>query len=476
MSGRSLLHTFILDVGKTNLKSCVVNDRGEIVWKTQVRNPPAIRGDFLAIDVDAIHQFLLTSLQSAAGRFPVGAINISTHGACAVLLDPNGDLLFPVMDYEFDDFGAHSVEYNSARPDFSLTYSPKLGGGLNLGRQLWWLRAMFPERYANLDCLLMLPQFLVWTLTEVAVSEVTSLGCHTDLWEPTSHRLSGMALLLDVDRKMPECVPLTEPVAVVRPDLAARLGLPNSCWVYSGVHDSNAGLARYLNCGLDTPFSVISSGTWMITMAVGGEVNQLQESKDMLCNVSVLGQPVPCARFMGGREFEDICACRKVPTKGEVTVGQVQVIVDTDVFALPPFRAGSGPFGSRKQNPKIIGHPQHPRALATLYLALMLDYELTLLGSEGPILVGSLYQRNPVLCRLLAALRPQQMVLASPQEASTVMGAWQLTHWSHAKTFGELRLEAVPAETVGSLETYRDRWHCLAATTEAGESPEANRV
>ena len=38
-------------------------------------------------------------------------------------------------------------------------------------------------------------------------------------------------------------------------------------------------------------------------MAAGGALDRLDAGRDMLANVDALGDPVPCARFMGGREF-----------------------------------------------------------------------------------------------------------------------------------------------------------------------------
>ena len=51
------------------------------------------------------------------------------------------------------------------------------------------------------------------------------------------------------------------------------------------------------------PFSVVSTGTWVIAMAVGGAAVELDPARDTLVNVNALGDPVPSARFMGGREF-----------------------------------------------------------------------------------------------------------------------------------------------------------------------------
>nr|WP_199178698.1 hypothetical protein [Acidimangrovimonas sediminis] len=84
-------------------------------------------------------------------------------------------------------------------------------------------------------------------------------------------------------------------------------GTPVNC----GIHDSNASLLPYLK-GHEAPFAVVSTGTWVIAMAIGGRMSRnignLDEARDTLVNVNALGAPVPSARFMGGREYEALGA------------------------------------------------------------------------------------------------------------------------------------------------------------------------
>src|SRR5690606_24546838 len=83
-------------------------------------------------------------------------------------------------------------EYAAIRPPFGETLSPRLPNGLNLGAQLFWQGQRFPEQFAQITHILTYPQYWAWRLTGIAASEVTSLGCHTDLWVPERGQFSSL--------------------------------------------------------------------------------------------------------------------------------------------------------------------------------------------------------------------------------------------------------------------------------------------
>ncbi|WP_116364091.1 FGGY-family carbohydrate kinase [Parahaliea mediterranea] len=456
--------TFILDIGKTNIKALVLDDAGDTCWSVQRANAVADSGPYPHFDVEAIWQWLLQALGQAAARYRLDAINISTHGACAVLLDASGELALPVMDYECPLPEAVSPEYNRVRPPFAQSLSPALPAGLNLGRQLWWQRAYFPEAFARVRTLLCYPQYWVWRLCGVAVSERTSLGCHTDLWLPLADTYSPLLQALGLKDACPPQVDACAAVGAVSCAVAQATGLPSSCQVFAGVHDSNASYARYLACAaqLGGPFSVVSTGTWFITMSHGGDCQHLNEACDTLANVDVNGRPLACARFMGGREFEAICERAGDEAARPLTQAALQATLDSGAMALPAFAAG-GPFNGSSGCIKVPeGSTRHGAALATLYLALMIDYELDLLGARGPIAFGSLSQRNPLLCGVLAALRPDSPVLLAGDGASTARGAWCLTRWHRPLPNAMGRFTRAAPLALSGLADYRRQWRsCL---------------
>lgn len=433
------MHTFIFDIGKTNLKATVLNTLGDVVWQNSVVNNSSEEGDYLSIASETQWQWLQQQLQQAYSDVGFGRINISTHGACAALVDEHGELVLPVMDYESPLPEQMAETYNALRPPFTETFSPKLGLGLNLGAQLHWLKHQYPEAYRRTTHLLMYPQYFAYLLTGIACHEITSLGCHTDLWNTRDNCYSSLVEALDLNHKCPPMHPAHAPLGKVSGNLAKRLGLDPTIDVFPGVHDSNAGLARYLYCSLPSPLTVISSGTWIISMAVGHPVSDLQAPRDMLANIDVNGTPTACARFMGGREFQRITTA--LPMRSDDMARSIAELILRGIYIAPGVEADSGPITQGSGSVMVINSDGRQYsldeakdhlagdALATLYLASMLHLELKLLNARGPIVFGSIAQKNPWLVKLVAQLRPDQPVMVSSGDASTVTGAWCLTRW-----------------------------------------------
>ncbi|MCU4674149.1 FGGY family carbohydrate kinase [Catenovulum sp. 2E275] len=454
------MYTFIFDIGKTNIKGNVLNDQGETVWSESALNQSIQGPDYTYIDVENVETWLLSCLKKAADQFDINAINITTHGACAVLLDSSGKLALPVMDYECEVVESCNQAYNQIRPDFNQTLSPNLSAGLNLGRQLFWLKQHFAEQFSQVQAVLMYPQYWVWRLTGKLVNEVTSLGCHTDLWQPEIADYSSLVDTLNIRHALPALVNADEVVGKVTPQVANQTGLNTNCQVYAGIHDSNSSFSRYLGQNNGKPFTVVSTGTWVISMAMGADIHALKEEKDMLANVCVLNQPIACARFMGGREFSQICEQTGAKTSDPISAEDLQTIVNDKIFALPAFSAGSGPFVGKQS--KITAQPHNGNALATLYLALMIDHELTLLNAKGDIIFGSTSKKNPLMCRLIAQLRPEQNVVLSGDSASTVKGAWVMTKWQQWQDQPQTNIEIAEPAGIENLEDYKALWLAAA--------------
>jgi L-fuculokinase len=150
---------------------------------------------------------------------------------------------------------------------------------------------------------------------------------------------------------------------------------------------------------------VVSSGTWVIVMAHGANLSRLREFDDMLANVDALGHPVPTARFMGGREYEEILGSHDgpvVPTRDALAS-----ILRHRAFALPPARAASERPGFAGRLIRAEGlKGAELAALATAYLALRTDRRLSDLGATGDILVDGPLGTNRLYVELLANLRP----------------------------------------------------------------------
>ena len=189
------------------------------------------------------------------------------------------------------------------RPPFSETLSPRLPGGLNLGAQIFWQERRFPDAFAAATCYVNYPQYWAWRLSGVAATEMCSMGAHSDLWNPrtlTWSSMVGAARLGGEDGAASlRLRPLGRSGRRWRDGSASNAATPVLC----GIHDSSASLLPHLK-ERQPPFTVVSTGTWVILFAVGGDIENLDPERDTLANVSAFGDPVPVGRFMGGREFD----------------------------------------------------------------------------------------------------------------------------------------------------------------------------
>jgi sugar (pentulose or hexulose) kinase len=444
--------TAVFDIGKTNVKLTLVDDRGQELAVRRRPNAARRDGPYPHHDVAAIEAWLLENLTQLSRHWQIDAIVPVAHGATAALIDGE-TLVLPVADYE-SDFGLPA--YDKLRAPFDQTFSPQLDLGLNLGRQLYWQQQHFPEEFGRARHLLLYPQYWAWRLCGVMAAEVSSLGCHTDLWQPGTASYSTLVDQCGWSHLMPPRRHAWDTLGPIRPALAAATGLPGECRIVCGVHDSNASLLRHLKPGPELPRIVLSTGTWVIAAALDGALEPLQEPLDMLANVNVVGTPVACMRFMGGREFSQLAGT----TDTHCTQADLQALVDAHVMAQPNFSQCGGPFASRQG--RIIGQLPagtiNAYALATLYCALMTDYCLDQLAAPGGIVVEGSFTANPHFAPLLAALT-QRRVSCSQDSSGTTVGGWLLGQWTDATACGRLSapLPAQPMSLRG-LAHYRQAW------------------
>jgi len=443
----------VLDIGKTNTKLVVFDPAGKVVAeRSQVSAPlkPDAEWPYLRLDAERAWAFYLAALNDVGAKFPIEAVSVAAHGAAGVLVTDEG-VAAPPVDYEFDGFAAVDAEYDALRPPFEESLAPNLPRGLNLGRQIFYVERKFPIAFAHARAFLAWPQYWSWRLSGIMASEVTSIAAHTDLWRPTEGRLSSMVERLRWTPLFPPMRRAWETLGPLKREVAAATGLPPDVRVVCGAHDSNASLVPHLAARSD-PFSVVSTGTWAILMAVGGK-GRLDPEADMLMNVDVRGRPVPTARFMGGREFAVLAGDHPA----EAHEADVAAIVAAGVTALPAFSDQGGPFAGRKG--RIVGEaPKTPAArtaLATLYVALMTAHVLDRLEAPGDVIVEGGFNRSPAFAAVLAGLMPGRTIVVAPTSGAAE-GAAMLARWGepHAPP----RLAPAEAWRIPGLLEYRKRW------------------
>jgi L-fuculokinase len=447
----------VLDVGKTNAKLILVEAlSGGITWSIERRSTPVVRAGLRELPVAGIERWLLSGLASAPHKERIRALVPVAHGAAAVLVSSSGETLL-APDYEDPVFETVSESYRPLRDPFAATFSPFLPLGLNLGRQFHYVRERHPQLWNPAAAVLLYPQFWAWRLCGVLASEVTSLGCHSDLWLPSAARFSALAGLQGWSKLFP---PLREAGAAlgnISQSVAHITGLNPSCRVLCGIHDSNASYLchRVAQCE-DDPFAVISSGTWTVVMVHGTDLTQLREDRDMLANVDALGAPVATARFMGGREYEAIAGSGR--DAQFPTPGALERVLDKKAFALPSFAGAGGPFAGRPGtlvNAQALDDAERG-ALATMYCALQADLLLDLLGASVKVIVDGPVAKNPLYSSVLAALRPGSIVLVGGERAGSISCARHLCGFTV-----EPNLQAAKPLECKGLEDYRAGWRVL---------------
>ncbi len=463
--------TLILDVGKTHVKLHLLDAHLHRVFSQQADNRVVYKAPYPHYDIDRLWQWLLAAMSEAASRHPVSAISLTAHGAAAALIDrTRGDsgLVLPILDYESDAPREYDAAYAAVRPTFGQTFSPDLPFGLNLGRQLFWQQNRFPDAFGQATDILLYPQYWVWRLSGQCCAEVTSLGCHTDMWAPAQRDYSSLVDSQGWRDRLPALVPAWTRVGRLRPELCAQTGIGEGCKVFAGIHDSNASFLRYKRLYGNAPFTVISTGTWSIVMAAGVSPETLKPDRDLLANVDVTGEPVACSRAMGGREYAQICQRTATSPDAGVTTDDLQQLIDSRTLALPDFSGGSGPFPARPHpGGAILGNPAPGlgAALATLYGALMLDYQMDLVQARGEVFIEGAFLKNPALCGLLAQLRGPQRIRLSSDATGTLQGCALLTRWQARDT--PIALADCPASSLRGLDAYRKQWRDAAESCQA---------
>ena len=448
-------HVAVIDIGKTNAKVALVDleHLSEIAVRTRpntvLAGPP-----YPHYDTEGLWQFVLASLAALQALHPIDAITVTTHGAAAALLADDGTLAAPILDYEHDGPDTLQPAYDAIRPDFAETGSPRLPMGLNLGAQLFWLLETFPEIRQRTKTIVTYPQYWAFRLCGKAVNEVTSLGCHTDLWNPNAKTLSSMVEATGWRDLMAPVAKAADCLGPVLSDVTASTGIAAGTPVYCGIHDSNASLYAHLAMR-PVPFSIVSTGTWVISMALGGAKVTLDPDRDTLINVNARGEPVPSARFMGGREFDRMMA----GFPHEYDQGDIATVLDRDAMLLPAVELRSGPFQNRRHGWTVDEASLGPGArfvAVSFYLALMTATGLVMTGAAGSVIVEGPFAGNQVYLDMLAAAtgRPVCAVAGT----GTSIGAAMLAagHSMPARPSG-----GVPGKPGDGMARYARQWRSL---------------
>ena len=246
------------------------------------------------------------------------------------------------------------------------------------------------------------------------------MGAHSDLWQPRTLTWSSLPARLGWAAKM---APLRSAFDrwPLRPELARRLGLDAATPVLCGLHDSSASLLPHLK-QRQPPFTVVSTGTWVILFAVGGGIENLKPERDTLANVTAYGDAVPVGRFMGGREFDLLTA----GDPAVASAADIERVLAEQIMALPTFAPGVGPFPAAKGRWSVDSaglSPGERNAAASFYLALVTAESIRCAGGTGPVVIEGPFARNHLFCAALSAIGRYPVERSETSTGTTPGGA-----------------------------------------------------
>src|SRR3569832_107871 len=293
----------IFDVGKTNKKLFLFDEHYQIVYEKSARFIETTDEDgFPCENLESLRLSVFDSLSTIfrLKEFQVKALNFSAYGASLVYVDEEGKPLTPLYNY-LKPFPTELskqlyAKYGGENQFASETASPTLGS-LNSGLQLYRLKMERPDIFKRLKFALHLPQYLSSLISGQYCSDITSIGCHTALWDFNNRRYHEWVEKEGLSLKLAPIKSPAEALEACFPGNNYRVGI--------GLHDSSAALIPYL-VSFSEPFILISTGTWCISMNPFNETpltgNELQQ--DCLCFLQYQGKLVKASRLFAGNEHE----------------------------------------------------------------------------------------------------------------------------------------------------------------------------
>ncbi|MDX9882659.1 MAG: FGGY family carbohydrate kinase [Prolixibacteraceae bacterium] len=422
----------VFDIGKTNKKILLFDQDLNVVFQKEQKMPTIQDEDgFECDDIGLIREWLVKTVEelSASEQYELVAVNFSTYGASLAYLDGKGNILAPVYNY-LKPMDAPIPEklyqkYGGQNEFCRKTAGPALAM-LNSGLQILWLKKEKPEIYSEVKQILHFPQYLSSVFTGKFVSEYTSIGCHTTMWDFDNQKYHPWLAA--------ENIALPEPISnstVFETEIAGR-----KLFSGIGIHDSSASLVPYF-MGTDEKFLLVSTGTWCINMNPFNDepLTAEQLSRDCLCYLSVQQKPVKASRLFMGHihdvNTERLSAYFKVDNSAYKKVRPNEKLIanylaggKTKIF----FKNGM-PVDYVDTTVDLSAFSSFDEAYSRLV------YDLILLCAEAirlvipenddvkQLFVSGGFARNEIFVRLLASFFPEKKVFTSEMDNSSALGA-----------------------------------------------------
>lgn len=425
--------TAIFDIGKTNKKFLLFDENYVVVEKFQAELDQTVDDDGeLCEDLEMLEAWIRDQLNSAQKKVQIQALNFSGYGASLIHLNEKGEPVTPLYNYlkEYPkDLLKQFYESVGGREKFSIeTASPPMGM-LNSGLQIYWLKHHKPERFQQVERSLHFPNYLSYLFTGRETSELTSIGCHTGLWDFEKMNYHQWVKEENILRLLPSPKPVAE---ITRTENGIRVG--------PGIHDSSAALAPYL-IGMREPFMMVSTGTWSITMnPFNDEPLTFEElERDCLCYLDISGNRVKASRFFLGAEYSH--QKKKIEQFFNVSIDKKESVLDRSLMIeLIQKKTSqrqlklekshhSGPFPKKEPGNWQLSHfSSANEAYHQLILDLVAIQAESIKLAEGTgktekLIVTGGFSQNTTFVSLLASYFPEKEVYTSLLPDASALGA-----------------------------------------------------
>lgn len=434
----------IFDIGKTNKKIFLLDEQYRIVYQRTVQFAETTDEDGDACeDLKLLTDWVVNTLKEVMmlNSFNIKALNFSTYGASFVHLDKAGTPVTPLYNYlkSFPEkLSKQFYEDHGNETKFSLETASPVLGNLNSGLQLYFLKYAKSGLFKKINHSLHLPQYMSYLITGKQYAELTSIGCHTALWNFSKNDYHEWVSKEAIKSKF---------AALTASDTATPVTFQHKV-LYCGVglHDSSAALIPYLT-NFSEPFLLISTGTWCITLNPFNDspltADQLQQ--DCLCYMSYKGNPVKASRIFAGYEHEQqtkrLAAYFSLPddhyktvTYSKEFIKEIGSTIDTTVNTDKHLLMTKSKFSERELSEFSCYEEAYHQLIVDLVSQQTASTKLVLNdGIIKSIFVDGGFSKNSIYMQLLAAAFPSLKVYAATiAQASSIGAALSIHHyWNH---------------------------------------------
>ena len=429
----------IFDIGKTNKKLFLFDENYQIVWEKTANLPETTDEDGdVCEDVALLTAWVKEAFAEAqqVTNFEIKALNFSTYGASFVHVNADGEPVAPLYNYlkPYDEaLQKQFYDTYGGEKNFAVAAASPILGNLNSGMQIYRLKYEKPELFQQIKYSLHLPQYISSIFTKQFYSDITSIGCHTNLW--------------DFSKKQYHEWVKKEAVLPKLPEINSTLNIPHSAFrIGIGLHDSSSALIPYLINfhvgGIPQPFILLSTGTWCISINPFNDTPLTYEELqyDCLCFLTYQAKPVKASRLFAGYEHE--AQTKRLATHFGVPDGYYKTVL-FDPQLIDALRANSEPIADGDRFTLLKNSPFVNRDLAIFgsyeeaYHQFILDLitqqlistELVLHNSPvRRIFVDGGFSKNPIFMNLLANAFPEVEVFAASVAQASALGAALVMH------------------------------------------------